>query len=110
MSKENRIYNWQSKATNYALRADMNEAEFIQEVTDGLLLQPTLNVAMNEKKGMRVLKNVPHLGMRLIVVEFEVAAETAALILILEKRILLKDLFLNPLILVSMVILRRWVL
>jgi hypothetical protein len=33
----NRIYNWQSKATNYALRADMNEAEFIQEVTDGLL-------------------------------------------------------------------------
>jgi hypothetical protein len=25
------------KATNYALRADMNEAEFIQEVTDGLL-------------------------------------------------------------------------
>jgi hypothetical protein len=29
--------NWQSKATNYALRADMNEAEFIQEATMGLL-------------------------------------------------------------------------
>ena len=63
----------------------MNEAEFIQEVTDGLLPPPAyfgMNVAMN-KKGYDSFENVLHLGMRaLAVVEFEVAAEeTAALIL-----------------------------
>ena len=85
MSKETVSTIGNQKATNYALRADMNEAEFIQEVTDGLLPPPAyfgMNVAMN-KKGYESFENVLHLGMRaLAVVEFEVAAEeTAALIL-----------------------------
>ncbi|MFV8354114.1 MBL fold metallo-hydrolase [Flavobacterium sp. XS2P14] len=85
MSKETVSTIGNQKATNYALRADMNEAEFIQEVTDGLLPPPAyfgMNVAMN-KKGYDSFENVLHLGMRaLAVVEFEVAAEeTAALIL-----------------------------
>lgn len=39
------------RASNYALRADMTEAEFVQEVTDGLLPPPQYfpqNVAMNK--------------------------------------------------------------
>ncbi|MFV8362350.1 MBL fold metallo-hydrolase [Flavobacterium sp. ZT3P35] len=85
MSKETVSTIGNQKTTNYALRADMNEAEFIQEVTDGLLPPPAyfgMNVAMN-KKGYDSFENVLHLGMRaLAVVEFEMAAEeTAALIL-----------------------------
>ena len=48
----------EQKATNYALRANMTEAEFIQEVTEGLCPPPAyfgMNVAMN-KKDMTVLK------------------------------------------------------
>ena len=40
------------KATNYALRADMTKAEFVAEVTDGLLPPPAyfpLNVKMNKE-------------------------------------------------------------
>ena len=40
------------KAMNYALRADMTKAEFIKEVTDGLLPPPNyfaLNAALNKK-------------------------------------------------------------
>jgi hypothetical protein len=39
------------KETNYALRANMTEAEFVKEVTDGLLPPPAyfgMNVAMNK--------------------------------------------------------------
>ena len=85
MSKETISTIGKQKTTNYALRADMNEAEFIEEVTDGLLPPPayfSMNVAMN-KKGYDRFENVLHLGMRaLAVLEFEVAAEeTGALIL-----------------------------
>ncbi|MFV8391889.1 MBL fold metallo-hydrolase [Flavobacterium sp. LB2P6] len=85
MSKETVSTIGDQKATNYALRANMTEAEFIQEVTEGLLPPPAyfgMNVAMN-KKGYDSFENVLHLGMRaLSVVEFEVEAEeTGALIL-----------------------------
>jgi hypothetical protein len=39
--------------TNYALRADMNEAEFIQEVTDGLLPPAYFGMNAMNKKGMK---------------------------------------------------------
>ncbi|MFV8355798.1 MBL fold metallo-hydrolase [Flavobacterium sp. XS1P32] len=73
------------KATNYALRANMTEKEFITEVTDGLLPPPAyfgMNVAMN-KKGIESFDVVFNNGMRAInATEFEeVAQETGALIL-----------------------------
>lgn len=52
MSKETVGSLGEQKATNYALRADMTEAEFVREVTDGLAPPPAyfpLNVAMNKK-------------------------------------------------------------
>jgi len=52
MSKETVGSLGEQKATNYALRADMTEAEFVREVTDGLDPPPAyfpLNVAMNKK-------------------------------------------------------------
>jgi hydroxyacylglutathione hydrolase len=85
MSKETVSTIGNQKATNYALRADMTQTEFVAEVTDGLLPPPAyfgMNVAMN-KKGYDSFENVLHLGMRaLSASEFEIAAEeTAALIL-----------------------------
>ena len=73
------------KKFNYALRADMTEAEFVKEVTDGLLPPPGyfgMNVAMN-KKGYESFDEVLHHGMRALSAdEFEIAAEeTGALIL-----------------------------
>ena len=52
MSKETVGTLGEQKATNYALRADMTEAEFVREVTDGLMPPPAyfpLNVALNKK-------------------------------------------------------------
>ena len=85
MSKETVSTLGEQKATNYALRADMTEAEFITEVTDGLLPPPAyfgMNVAMN-KKGYNSFENVLNLGMRsLTPAAFEAAAEdTGALLL-----------------------------
>jgi hydroxyacylglutathione hydrolase len=85
MSKETVSTIGEQKATNYALRATMTEAEFIQEVTEGLLPPPAyfgMNVAMN-KKGIESFENVFNNGMRAInASEFEaVAEETSALIL-----------------------------
>ena len=60
MSKETVSTIGNQKATNYALRANMTEAEFITEVTDGLLPPPAyfgMNVAMN-KKGYASFENV----------------------------------------------------
>ncbi len=73
------------KKLNYALRADMTEAEFVKEVTDGLLPPPAYfgaNVALN-KNGYDSFDTVFNNGMRaLSVAEFEAAAEqTGALIL-----------------------------
>ncbi|PZO27907.1 MAG: MBL fold metallo-hydrolase [Flavobacteriaceae bacterium] len=85
MSKETVGSIGDQKATNYALRANMTEAEFIKEVTDGLLPPPAyfgMNVAMN-KSGIESFENVLNNGMKAInATEFEVVAEeTGALIL-----------------------------
>jgi hydroxyacylglutathione hydrolase len=85
MSKETVSTIGNQKANNYALRANMTEAEFIKEVTDGLLPPPAyfgMNVAMN-KKGYNSFENVLDLGMKaLTATEFEATAEeTGALIL-----------------------------
>ncbi|MEZ7504481.1 rhodanese-like domain-containing protein [Flavobacterium sp. Arc2] len=85
MSKETVSTIGNQKATNYALRADMTEAEFIKEVTDGLLPPPAyfgMNVAMN-KEGYESFETVLNNGMRAIEVkDFEaVVEETGALIL-----------------------------
>lgn len=73
------------KATNYALRADMTKAEFVAEVTDGLLPPPAyfpLNVKMN-KEGYAPMDEVLAKGTRgLSPAAFEAAAnETGAVIL-----------------------------
>jgi glyoxylase-like metal-dependent hydrolase (beta-lactamase superfamily II)/rhodanese-related sulfurtransferase len=85
MSKETVGTIGDQKATNYALRANMTEAEFVKEVTDGLLPPPAyfgMNVAMN-KSGIESFETVFNHGMKAInVTEFEVVAEeTGALIL-----------------------------
>jgi hydroxyacylglutathione hydrolase len=85
MSKETVSTIGNQKETNYALRADMTEKEFIKEVTDGLLPPPAyfgMNVAMN-KKGYESFETVLNNGMRAIkVTDFEaVVEETGALIL-----------------------------
>jgi hydroxyacylglutathione hydrolase len=85
MSKETVSTLGEQKATNYALRADMTEDEFVKEVTDGLLPPPAyfgMNVAMN-KKWYNSFENVLNLGMRaLTAAAFEAAAEeTGALLL-----------------------------
>lgn len=85
MSKETVSTIGEQKATNYALRANMTEAEFVKEVTEGLLPPPAyfgMNVAMN-KKGIESFENVFNNGMRAIsAAEFEaVTEETGALIL-----------------------------
>ena len=85
MSKETVSTIGEQKQHNYALRANMTEAEFVTEVTDGLLPPPAyfgMNVAMN-KSGIPSFENVLNNGMRALnTSEFEVAAdETGALIL-----------------------------
>jgi hydroxyacylglutathione hydrolase len=85
MSKETVGTIGEQKATNYALRANMTEAEFVKEVTDGLLPPPAyfgMNVAMN-KSGIESFETVFNQGMKAINAnEFEVVAEeTGALIL-----------------------------
>lgn len=85
MSKETVSTIGQQKATNYALRANMTETEFINEVTDGLLPPPAyfgMNVAMN-KKGYESFESVLHNGMKALSAEdFEkIAEESGALIL-----------------------------
>jgi len=85
MSKETVSTIGNQKATNYALRANMTEAEFIKEVTDGLLPPPAyfgMNVAMN-KQGYESFENVLNQGMGAIpVADFEaIADESGALIL-----------------------------
>ncbi len=85
MSKETVSTIGAQKATNYALRANMTETEFIKEVTDGLLSPPAyfgMNVTMN-KSGIESFDSVFNNGMKAIsALEFEVVAEeTGALIL-----------------------------
>ena len=85
MSKETVSTIGNQKATNYALRANMTEAEFIKEVTDGLLPPPAyfgMNVAMN-KQGYDSFESVLNNGMQTIsIADFEaIAEESGALIL-----------------------------
>jgi len=67
------------KKVNYALRADMTKAEFIKEVTDGLLPPPdyfALNAAMN-KKGYESIDTVLERGtIALTPAKFETIANT----------------------------------
>ena len=59
------------KKTNYALRPDMTKAEFIAEVTDGLMMPPQYfakNAALN-KKGYGSLDQVMAQGLRAINIE-----------------------------------------
>jgi rhodanese-related sulfurtransferase len=85
MSKETVSTIGNQKETNYALRANMTEAEFVKEVTDGLLPPPAyfgMNVSMN-KKGYESFESVLNNGMQGIkVADFEaVVEEYGALIL-----------------------------
>ncbi|SKB74238.1 MBL fold metallo-hydrolase [Daejeonella lutea] len=85
MSKETVSTIGNQKQFNYALRANMTEAEFVKEVTEGLLPAPayfSANVAMN-KKGYESYEKVLDNGMRALNPdEFEAAAdESGALIL-----------------------------
>lgn len=85
MSKETVSTIGEQKRLNYALRADMTETEFVEEVTDGLLPPPGyfgMNVAMN-KTGYDSITEVMKRGLTpLSANAFEVAAnETGALIL-----------------------------
>jgi hydroxyacylglutathione hydrolase len=75
----------EQKKSNYALRADMTEDEFVKEVTDGLLPPPGyfgMNVQMN-KSGYESIDSVMKRGNTpLSVKAFETAAnETGAVIL-----------------------------
>ncbi|MBL7683931.1 MAG: MBL fold metallo-hydrolase [Flavipsychrobacter sp.] len=85
MSKETTDTLGNQKKTNYALRMDMTKAEFIKEVTTGLMPPPSyfpLNVMMNIH-GYDSIDTVLERGLRALSAnEFEVAAnETGALML-----------------------------
>lgn len=85
MSKETSDTLGNQKNVNYALRANMTKAEFVKEVTSGLLPPPAyfpLNVAMN-KKGYESIDLVLQKGTTaLSPAAFEAAAnETSAIIL-----------------------------
>ncbi len=88
MSKETVSTIGNQKQFNYALRADMTEAEFVKEVTDGLLPPPAYfgaNVAMN-KHGYDSFDEVFNNGMKALTPdEFETVAESAGA-LILDTR------------------------
>lgn len=85
MSKETVSTIGEQKKYNYALRKDMTEAEFVKEVTEGLLPPPAyfgMNVAMN-KTGYESFDTIMSKGLKALSVnEFEtIAEETNALIL-----------------------------
>lgn len=85
MSKETFDTLGHQKLANYALRADMTKAEFVKEVTTGLMPPPAyfpLNVAMN-KQGYDSIDDVLKRGTHALSPrEFEVAAnETGAVVL-----------------------------
>jgi glyoxylase-like metal-dependent hydrolase (beta-lactamase superfamily II)/rhodanese-related sulfurtransferase len=73
------------KATNYAMRADMSKAEFVKEVTEGLVAPPgyfPFNVQMN-KQGYESIDTVLERGCKALSANaFEAAADdTEAIIL-----------------------------
>jgi len=85
MSKETVSTIGEQKLKNYALRADMTEAEFIEELLDGLLPPPAyfgMNVAMN-KTNITTFETVLNKGLQpLQAVELETILEhSSALVL-----------------------------
>ena len=70
------------KRMNYALRADMTQEEFVQEVTDGLMPPPPyfpLNVKLNKEGGYAGIDQVLSAGLRSLVPDaFEEAANSAS--------------------------------
>jgi glyoxylase-like metal-dependent hydrolase (beta-lactamase superfamily II)/rhodanese-related sulfurtransferase len=89
MSKETTDLLGNQKKTNYALRSDMTEAEFIKEVTDGLLPPPGyfgMNVAMN-KQGYDEFDLVLKRGLKALSIEsFETILNDTDDILVLDTR------------------------
>ncbi len=78
MSKETFSTIGVQKQLNYALRSNMTENEFVEEVTDGLLPAPAyfgMNVQMN-KNGYESFNTILHNGMKAIeLAQFEIIAE-----------------------------------
>lgn len=74
----------EQKATNYALRSTMSKAEFIKEVTDGLLPPPAyfpMNVKLN-KEGYENVEDIIKKAIAYDPITFEIIAnETGAVIL-----------------------------
>ena len=70
------------KRMNYALRADMTQEEFVQEVTDGLMPPPPyfpLNVKLNKEGGYAGIDQVLSAGLRALEpAAFEAAAKAAS--------------------------------
>ena len=85
MSKETFSTIGIQKQMNYALRADMSEQEFVNEVTSGLLPPPAyfpFNVAMN-KNGYESFSAVLNKGMTALSAEaFETAAESTGAVML----------------------------
>lgn len=74
----------EQKQTNYALRADMTEEEFVKEVTDGLLPPPAyfpLNVKLN-KEGYEDVEKIVEGNKPLTPNEFEVLADESGALLL----------------------------
>jgi glyoxylase-like metal-dependent hydrolase (beta-lactamase superfamily II)/rhodanese-related sulfurtransferase len=88
LSKETVSTIGDQKKSNYALRADMTEEEFIKEVTDGLLPPPGyfgMNVAMN-KSGYASISDVMKRGMTpLDLASFQLVSEDKD-VLVLDTR------------------------
>ncbi len=77
------------KRMNYALRADMTQEEFVQEVTDGLMPPPPyfpLNVKLNKEGGYAGIDQVLSAGLRALVPDAFEAAANAASALVLDVR------------------------
>lgn len=72
------------KETNYALRADMTEEEFVKEVTDGLLPPPAyfpLNVKLN-KEGYEDVETIIESNRALDPTDFQALAEESGALLL----------------------------
>lgn len=77
------------KRMNYALRADMTQEEFVQEVTDGLMPPPPyfpLNVKLNKEGGYAAIDQVLSAGLRSLVPDAFEEAANAASALVLDVR------------------------
>jgi rhodanese-related sulfurtransferase len=89
MSKETTDLLGNQKKTNYALRENMTESEFVKEVTDGLLPPPGyfgMNVAMN-KQGYDEYETVLKRGLNSLSIQsFETILNDTDDILVLDTR------------------------